>query len=59
MEPLPGVETAQPYGSRRPNAAGVGDYDSGREPRRAQLSDNAQARLGWNYRLHLAGKPRL
>ncbi len=37
LEPLPRVETAQPDGAGGPDAAGMGNHDRGREPRRAGL----------------------
>ena len=59
LEPLPRLETAQPYGSRGPDPTGVGNLDRGREPRRAGLSGHAPAGPGGHYCFHLPGEPRL
>jgi hypothetical protein len=44
LEPFSCVETTQPYGSRGPDPAGVGNYSRGREPRGAGLSGHASTR---------------
>jgi hypothetical protein len=59
LEPLPGMETTQSYGSRGHNSTRVGNNYLGREPWSSELSSHASARPCGHYRFHLTGKPRL